>query len=171
MLKLFHPQIALATSCSLLTAITTLGYGKHNNDIDPANFDIILLISYLAGFFSILAAFWSKISFAITLLRIVTTRRPKLFLWFIIVSVSLVMTASATVHFAQCWPFARLWHPNSPGSCWPRIIVIRYNVFVAAYSGVMDIVLASMPWIIVWDASISKKEKLSALFATSMGVL
>jgi hypothetical protein len=49
--------------------------------------------------------------------------------------------------------------------------VIRLNIFVAAFSGFIDIFLALLPWIIVWNAAISKKEKLSALFATSMGVL
>jgi hypothetical protein len=148
-----------------------MGYGKHNADIPPENFNRILLVSYIAGFFSILAACWSKISFAITLLRIVTTRRPKVLLWFIIVSVNLVLGASATIHFVQCWPIERLWNPESPGSCWPRPVVIHYNIFVAAYSGFMDIALALLPWAIVWDAAISMKEKLSALFATSMGVL
>jgi len=133
----------------------------------------VLLVSYVAGFFSILAACWSKISFAITLLRIVTATqtRVKLLLWIIIVSVNLVLGSSATIHFAQCWPPERLWKPHAEGSCWPRHVVIDYNIFVAAYSGFIDIVLAVLPWMIVWDASISKKEKLSALVATSMGVL
>lgn len=82
-----------------------------------------------------------------------------------------MLGANATIQFAQCWPPARLWHPGGHGSCWPRYIVIRYNIFVAAYSGFMDIALALLPWMIVWKAAISMKEKLSALFAMSMGVL
>ncbi len=132
-----------------------------------------MLVSYVAGFFSILAACWSKISFAITLLRIatVTQTRVKVLLWTIIVSVNLVLGTSATLHFAQCWPPERLWKAHSVGSCLPRYVVIDYNIFVASFSGFIDIVLAVMPWFIVWDASISKKEKISALVATSMGVL
>lgn len=155
----------------MLSVNTTLGYGRHNDDITPENFNYVLLVSYIAGFFSILAACWSKISFAITLLRVVTNHRVKLLLWFIIVSVNLVLGANATIQFAQCWPPPRLWHPGGSGSCWPRYVVIRYNIFVAAYSGFMDIVLALLPWMIVWNATISMKEKLSALFAMSMGVL
>ncbi|SPQ24539.1 28b4345e-900c-4955-962b-fcb257d3ae2b [Thermothielavioides terrestris] len=161
---------ALATSCSMLSYITTIGYGRHNADIAPGNFNYILLVSYMAGFFSILAACWSKISFAITLLYIVTGSRVKALLWFILVTVNLVLGASATIQFAQCWPPERLWHPGGPGHCWPRIVVIRFNIFVSAYSGCMDVVLALLPWVVVWTATISKKEKLSALFAMSMGV-
>ncbi len=35
----------------------------------------------------------------------------------------------------------------------------------------MDIVLALLPWKIVWKVAIDKKEKIGALFAMSMGVL
>ncbi len=35
----------------------------------------------------------------------------------------------------------------------------------------MDIVLAILPWKIVWNVAINKKEKLGALAAMSMGVL
>lgn len=88
-----------------------------------------------------------------------------------IISVNLVLGASATIHFVQCWPVERLWRPESPGRCWPRPVVIGYNVFAAAYSGCVDIVLALLPWLVVWAETISKKEKLSVLVAMSMGVL
>ena len=35
----------------------------------------------------------------------------------------------------------------------------------------MDIVLAILPWKIVWNVAINKKEKFGALVAMSMGVL
>jgi len=39
------------------------------------------------------------------------------------------------------------------------------------YSGVFDIVLAILPWKIVWNVTINRKEKLGVLVAMSMGVL
>ncbi|KAL2266670.1 hypothetical protein VTJ83DRAFT_6022 [Remersonia thermophila] len=162
---------ALATSCALLTVITTIGYGRHNADIPAEHFATVLLVSYVAGFFSILAACWSKISFAITLLRIAATSRfLTRLLWVIIIVVNIVFAGNATAHFAQCWPPPRLWQPGAEGKCWPRIAVIRLNIAVAAFSGSIDILLALLPWFIVWNAAISRREKLSALFASSMGV-
>lgn len=35
----------------------------------------------------------------------------------------------------------------------------------------MDIVLALLPWKIIWSATINKKEKLGALIAMSAGVM
>jgi len=40
-----------------------------------------------------------------------------------------------------------------------------------AYSGAMDIVLAIIPWRIIWNLTMNKKEKFGVLFAMSMGVL
>lgn len=41
----------------------------------------------------------------------------------------------------------------------------------AAYSGTADVVLALLPWKIIWNAKIRRSEKLGALFAMSMGIL
>ena len=45
------------------------------------------------------------------------------------------------------------------------------KVAMLAYSGIMDIVLALLPWKIVWTITINKREKVGALIAISMGVL
>lgn len=132
----------------------------------------MLLVSYMAGFFSILAACWSKLSFAITLLRIsATSRFFTRLLWATIIIVNLVFATNATAHWVQCWPPPRLWNGDAPGKCWRRIVMIRLNIAVSAFSGSVDILMALLPWIIVWNAAISRREKLSALFASSMGVL
>jgi hypothetical protein len=57
------------------------------------------------------------------------------------------------------------------GTCFPSKIVQDYNTFVAAYSGVMDIVLALLPWKIIWTVTINKREKLGALVAMSAGLM
>jgi len=42
---------------------------------------------------------------------------------------------------------------------------------MAGYSGAMDILLAILPWKIVWSLTMNKKEKLGVAVAMSMGVL
>jgi hypothetical protein len=39
------------------------------------------------------------------------------------------------------------------------------------YSGAMDIVLAVVPWKIIWSLTMNKKEKFGVLVAMSMGIL
>ncbi len=41
----------------------------------------------------------------------------------------------------------------------------------AAFSGLMDIVLALLPWKIIWTVAINKREKLGALVLMSVGVM
>ena len=56
----------------MTSAAVGLGYGKHIWDMDTSVFPRLVLVSNVAGTFSILAALWSKTSFAMTVLRIST---------------------------------------------------------------------------------------------------
>ena len=92
--------------------------------------DDFLLVSNLAGSFSILGATWSKTSFAITVLRLSEgwTRR---FVWFVIVSLNVFLGLSVAFTWAQCTPIEKTWKPSLEGSCWPKYAVIGYNIFTA----------------------------------------
>ncbi len=125
-------QVALVVSTSLQSACISVGLGKHNRDIDPHNLGAVALLSYAAGFASNLAAVWSKTSFAITLLRISDGGIKKV-VWFIIITVNIVMGVNGTIQWIQCWPVEKLWHPSVPGSCWPSKVVRDYNTFVSGW--------------------------------------
>ncbi|KAK0649939.1 hypothetical protein B0T16DRAFT_457301 [Cercophora newfieldiana] len=160
----------LAAQTSLITFNTTIGYGKHIWDFHPNDLPLFLLVSNTSGFFSILAAMWSKTSFALTVLRI-SDRWVKWVVWFIIISVNVFMGFAAMATYLQCTPMEKLWTPlMQGGTCWPKQVIINYNVFTAAYSGAMDVVLALLPWKIILSMSLNKKEKTGVLFAMSMGV-
>ncbi|SPO06773.1 uncharacterized protein DNG_09467 [Cephalotrichum gorgonifer] len=143
---------ALVISVSLLTEGVKYGIGLHYEDMILENMQKTAKFSYAAGFATILGTSWSKTSFGITLLRI-SNGWVKLFVWFIIISLNLVLSASAIILFVQCRPIQRL-----------------FTQMVDVYSGVGDIVLALLPWKIVWNATIFRREKIGALIAMSMGV-
>jgi hypothetical protein len=130
----------------------------------------LLLATQTAGFCGLLAAWWSKTSFAMTLLRISSgwTRR---FVWFVIGSVTLVLVANIILQYVQCTPVAKLWDQKIPGTCIRKIVIFDYNLFSAAYSGAMDIALSFLPWQIIWRVTMNKKEKLGVVLAMSLGVL
>jgi hypothetical protein len=94
-----------------------------------------LLTTNLGGSFSILAALWSKTSFAITVLRI-SSGWTKKFVWFIIISVNVALGLSVAFTWGQCMPFAKIYRPSLPGTCWPKIYQIRYNIFTAGTYGI-----------------------------------
>jgi hypothetical protein len=83
-------------------------------------------MSNTSGFFAILAAMWSKTSFAITMLRI-TDGWTKKFVWFIIISVNAIMGFGAMSTYIQCTPLEKLWRPAMEGKCWTKEFIIAYN--------------------------------------------
>ncbi len=90
----------------------------------------VTIFSISAGFGSILATAWSKIAFAMSLLRI-STGRVKIAVWAIIASTSAVFVVNGLIQWVQCWPVAKAWNWNLEGSCWSSVIVQDINTFVA----------------------------------------
>ncbi|KAI1880957.1 hypothetical protein JX265_001197 [Neoarthrinium moseri] len=152
-----------------ITFAVGLGFGKHTYDINLFKFSPMLFVSNCGGSFLIVAAALSKTAFAITLLRI-SSGWQKSFVWFIIASINAVFGVSLLLTWIRCSPVEKAWLVWLQGTCWPYQITVNYNTFTAAYSGMMDITLALLPWNILWGLSINKKEKISALAAMSMGI-
>jgi len=153
----------------MLTVCTHFDLGKHGEDIRPKNLESLLKFTYFAGFFGTLATVWSKSSFAITLLAFSEGRTRKI-VWFILISINVIMGTSAMLLWIQCWPIQKLWM-GGEGVCWLKFKRLRViNTVVAAYSGSADVALALLPWKIIWNAKIRRSEKIGALVAMSMGV-
>jgi hypothetical protein len=122
--------VALVANCAFISACINLGFGRPFTQFNFDNLDIFLLYSNLSGTFSILAALWSKTSFAVTVLRI-SSGRTKAFVWFIIVTVNACLGVAIVVTWAQCTPIEKIWRPSLEGECWPKDVQVRYNIFTA----------------------------------------
>ena len=167
---MFRQGCLVLTAC-FNSASVAFDFGKHGWRINWEEGDWLLLNMNLAGTFSIIAAAWSKTSFAFTLLRIAEAKWMRCLIWFFIISLNLALGGGVLITWIQCWPVEKTWRPSVEGSCWPKVYHVNYNIFGAIYSGVMDITLALMPWLIIWSASMTLKEKLGVIIAMSMGVL
>lgn len=110
-----------------------LGFGRPLSQFNFDNLNTYLLLTNLAGTFSILAACWSKTSFAITVLRI-SSGWVKILVWFIIITVNLALGVAVAITWAQCTPFVKIWQPRVEGHCWPKSVQIQYNNFTAGES-------------------------------------
>lgn len=139
---------------------------------------------------AVMACTLGKTSFAVTLLRIVVQRWMVVLLWFVIVTMNLVNILTAFFIFFQCEDPRHLWNPAIASKCWPSDVFTHYSLFVGgksrdtffprldhhltypvAYSGAQDFVLALLPWTIVWNLQMRKKEKIGVACAMSLGVL
>lgn len=97
-------------------------------DIDPANISPALKLVYIGEFMVIIGCSLSKTCFAVTLLRTVTQKWQKMLLWWIIVSMNIVMGLCAILYLAQCQPTAHLWDFSIPAKCWDPAVMTYYTI-------------------------------------------
>ncbi|KAH8904155.1 hypothetical protein BR93DRAFT_946918 [Coniochaeta sp. PMI_546] len=161
--------LAFVVDVICVSVSISLGFGKHISAIDASHLQTTQILGNVAASASILGAVWSKTSFGVTLLRI-AEGRMKPAIWFIILSMNLLMGVHALIPWIQCNPVAKTWNRDEPGSCWDPRVNIVYGILAGSYSGVMDIVLALLPWSVVWNLQMKKKEKIGVAVAMSMGV-
>ncbi|OIW31929.1 hypothetical protein CONLIGDRAFT_572094 [Coniochaeta ligniaria NRRL 30616] len=146
-----------------------LGFGKRGYEIPFDNFGTLIVVGLLSVTFDIIGQAWSKTSFAITILRI-SEGKLRVFIWFAIISMNVLLGLGAMSFWVQCSPIEKSWNPLVPGVCWDPRVAIVYGIFASGYSGVMDLVLAILPWNIIMSLQMKTKEKIGVALAMSMGV-
>ncbi|KAI0100309.1 hypothetical protein GGR51DRAFT_533145 [Nemania sp. FL0031] len=161
--------VCLVLSNTATSVAIALGWGKEPYDVPPSNPPMILLALLISGAFSILAASISKTSFALTLLRI-SNGWVKCVIWFAICTINTAMGLSVIFNWVQCTPVQKNFYIFTPGTCWPKTTLIQYNAFAAGYSGAVDIMLALLPWKIIWKMNMTRKERFGAICAMSLGL-
>jgi hypothetical protein len=131
------PQVCITTESGLLSYAVSLGYGLHIWDMkpDPAIGVEMLKVINASGTLSLIAAVWSKTSFALTLLRLSDgCTWMRMVLWFIMITMNIAMGLSALFIYVQCTPIERSWNFFIPGTCWPISVLVNYDIFSAGMS-------------------------------------
>lgn len=84
-------------------------------------------VAVFAGFFSVLAACWSKTSFAVTLLRL-SQGWLRVVIWLIIGTLNAIMGTAMVFMWVKCRPFAKVWDDSVEGWCIdPKKVVVLYQ--------------------------------------------
>ncbi|KAG6357456.1 hypothetical protein INS49_013333 [Diaporthe citri] len=150
----------------------SLGFGMHLLEIDFSNREKLLLLGSLSTTFSTLSAVLSKTSFGLTLLRLtqVGYEKTRAFVWVIMVSMNILMFCDAFYSWVECQPSRKHWEISTDGTCWSPDIAVNLGIAAGAYSGCMDIIMAILPWRIIWETRMERKEKVGVLVAMSMGL-
>lgn len=163
-------QVLLLVDVALVNEQVVRGFGRPYTDQDPEQLAGTIKLGLVAATLAIASTGISKTSFALTMLRLTTGRMRKV-IWFIIVSINLFMGMTGLFVWIQCIPLQKNWDLNVPGACWESNVNVVYARFASSWSGTMDIVLALLPWKIIWNLKMGKKEKLGVAVAMSLGVL
>ncbi|KAL4767840.1 hypothetical protein BDW60DRAFT_211542 [Aspergillus nidulans var. acristatus] len=163
--------VSLVISVSINTYIVSIGFGDHIWTISDENLKTINLNTILVAAFGIIATTTSKTSFALTLYRISTDAWLKYFLIFVIVSINISMNLVWIFGFAKCTPLERVWDKSVPGKCWDGKKLLKFQLFSAYYSAILDFVLAFLPWQIIKGMSMLNRERIGVAVAMSLGAI
>ncbi|KAK0651150.1 hypothetical protein B0T16DRAFT_489222 [Cercophora newfieldiana] len=164
--------IALLANVTIGTILLDAGAAQKSSGL-PITTDALNTFATLgmcATTLAITSQSWSKTSFAITLLRI-SDGWLSWFLWFVIVSMNVLFGLAALFLWVGCSPLEKAWHPRVQGTCWDPSFNIIFGIVIGAYSGILDLVLALIPWKIILPLNMKPKEKLGCAIAMSMGVI
>ncbi|KAF2679290.1 hypothetical protein K458DRAFT_314560 [Lentithecium fluviatile CBS 122367] len=156
---------------AFLTVAARYGVGHHLLEIPPPYIYWMLFWLDHGLTCTILSVSLSKTSFAITLLRFAPRPWQRYMIWFVIISLNIIMTLVVILQYAQCDPIQKRWDATLAGKCYDHHIIIDYSMFAGAYSAFWDFALALLPWFIIWKLQMNKKEKLGVAIAMSLGVL
>ncbi|KXH50954.1 hypothetical protein CSAL01_04819 [Colletotrichum salicis] len=163
-------------TCLFVESIITqmgvnLGFGRHYYDITPqTNLLTIAMYTSVGASISCFASTGSKVGFGVTLLRL-TTGWFRVFVWFAVVTLTVVMLPSATLTWLKCTPVQKSFNRQMEGTCWDESVTLNYGIFNAAWCAFMDFALAIIPWKLIWGMRLRKYEKLGVCFAMSLGWL
>ncbi|KAL3470531.1 hypothetical protein BJX99DRAFT_251135 [Aspergillus californicus] len=152
-------------------AASDIGLGRHLEAVmrNPQNLIDTARYSSISQTLAIMACTLGKTSFAVTLLRIVVARWMTCLLWFVIITMNIVNILAALFVFVQCKDPRTNWDSSIQSECWPDYVFTNFSLFVGAYSGAQDFLLALLPWAILWNLQMRKKEKIGVAFAMSLG--
>lgn len=169
LMPFFLLKICLIVDISLITYLTTYGYGKHIWDFDFSNMKYLMIPMNVAGTLNITSTVWSKTSFGITLLHLTNGTLRKI-TWACIISMNIIMGLNAMLPWIQCKPIKKAWDLTVDGTCWDPQVMPAFNMFAGAWSALMDIILALLPWKFLWGLQMKTPEKIGVGLAMSMGI-
>lgn len=118
-----------------------------------------------------LATAWSKVAFAITLSRIVRDRPLRYFLWFVIVTANLIMVPGMmSIWIPACDDPRRIFRPQQE-LCFDLKTLQYLGGTTIVYGGVIDVLLALVPYFIIRKLLLETREKVGLTVAMSMGAI
>ncbi|ERS95314.1 uncharacterized protein SPSK_01850 [Sporothrix schenckii 1099-18] len=168
-------MLAAAWACLVAYAALTItstnyGVGLHIAVISSGDLVTGLRLLYVGRFLAIIALAISKTSFAVTLLNLASTAWQRYVLWFVIVSLNVVMWFAGLSLFIQCSPIQKAWDLHAAGTCWKPMVQVNIGMAAGAYSALMDFMLALFPSFLIGKLQMKKTEKYAVILAMSLGV-
>ncbi|TVY40801.1 hypothetical protein LOCC1_G006253 [Lachnellula occidentalis] len=162
--------LLLAFSAAMTSAVMK-GFGRHSTELTLTALVAATKAEIIGQTFCIIAIATSKVSVAIFLLRITIIQWHRMVLYFLMFALTIICILDALFDFIRCDPVAHVWNPTLDAKCWISTTGFTALSIVAGNLGMSagaDFVLAVLPWFILWDLQMKRKEK--RLIAASMSL-
>ncbi|KAG4032731.1 hypothetical protein MFRU_006g01950 [Monilinia fructicola] len=160
--------IPLTVAC---TAAVTQGFGQHSSNLAVEDFANATRSEMIGQTFCLIGIATSKASVSVFLLRLAVVQWHKWVLYLTMFAVSSIAIVCALFDFIRCDPIAHVWNPYIPAECWlsdEQFTII--SIIVGGTSAAADFVLALLPWIILWNVNMKRKDKVLITSSMSMGI-
>ncbi|KAK3348177.1 hypothetical protein B0H65DRAFT_424083 [Neurospora tetraspora] len=168
--------LVVAWLCLILDAIVNtinirLGFGKHRDNIKHDHLKHINTLTRLSTTAMMLGAVWSKTSFGLTVLRLIRDRaKVRALVLIIIATMNSFIIFNVVAVWVQCGVDDN-GNLEDKTYCLSKKFTVSSMMFAGIYSGLMDVVLAILPWCLIWSLHMQRKEKIGIGIAMSMGLL
>ncbi|KFX97120.1 hypothetical protein O988_05019 [Pseudogymnoascus sp. VKM F-3808] len=157
--------LLLLVAAALLSSAITTGY---ETDDDKRKF---FLLHHVSTSMTTIATAWSKVSFAITLTRIIHERILKCILLGVIVTANMVIILGiVSIWIPACGDPRAIYRPEHK-LCYQLRILQYLGGVTIVYGGVIDISLALCPWFVIRKLLLQKREKIGLAIAMGLGIL
>ncbi|KAF7548326.1 hypothetical protein G7046_g8713 [Stylonectria norvegica] len=148
------------------------GLGRHFDTISTEDY---IIFSHAGFWQSILSASTAmgllKISIALNLLRLSTSRWYSWPLWASIAFVSAYSLWGWLGFLLHCRPMARHWDTSIPGTCYSIKVFVNTALVNTAFNIFTDIFYATLPVPIIWKLQMKRKTRLYLVGVLSLGYL
>ncbi|KAJ9148848.1 hypothetical protein NKR23_g4745 [Pleurostoma richardsiae] len=154
---------------AFVTVATKYGLGRFYADIgNAAVYSTAVKYEVFSQVAGLMVIGVGKCAVGIFLLRIVRNKIHIAFIWaFIAGTVFITLFASVTV-VVQCIPVQKTWDSTVPGTCW--LDFTKVGLTVGSWFVVADFSFAILPWFVIWDLNMKRKEKITVACGLSLGV-
>lgn len=160
----------------LFTVFTHLsanyGFGQNTFEIEVDDAVRAILLELIGQTFAIIGMAVAKWSLGLFLLRIVDVSMVwhKMAIWTAMVGLMMTSISVVFVYWLQCNPPSYLWDHQIPGGfCHINALPVSFTLSILCV--VVDFSFAIFPWILLWNHSMNKREKIVIAGSMSLGVL
>lgn len=167
--------IAAATCLSVGRIIIQIvsvphGNGRHREFLSKSDYQYVNFCTWLTQLFLFPLLCLLKISVCLLVLRIKNTKPLRWGLWALISLLIATTLLPEIILLAECSPVSAYW-TSQADKCWSPDIRI-YSIYLQTAASVLaDVVCTLLPIVVVWDLTLSLKNKIAVCGLMSLGIV